>query len=119
MASANGTTNPTCQPAASGRRERGWVQDGTSQLYDVLIAWVEKGVAPEPDRYLHRRDDDLPVAKSRPICAYPKKGKPMSAATSTLLQVTCALEDQAAVVRTTTTNWVRPSQHDNAGSRAI
>ncbi len=45
--------------------------DGTSQLYDVLTAWVEKGVAPS-------RIDIATVStpvKSRPICAYPKKAK--------------------------------------------
>ncbi len=62
---ANGTTNPTANPPLPA----GVGPSGTTQLYDVLTAWVEKGIAPT------RIDIFSQVAptKSRPICAYPKK----------------------------------------------
>jgi hypothetical protein len=65
----NGTTNPNANPPLPGIAGGDGVADGTSQLYDVLTAWVEKGIAPS------RIDISTPAAptKSRPICAYPKK----------------------------------------------
>jgi Tannase and feruloyl esterase len=64
----NGTTNPNANPPLPSSAGQDGVADGTSQLYDVLTAWVEKGVAPS------RIDIATPdKTKSRPICAYPKK----------------------------------------------
>ena len=62
---ANGTTNPNANPPLPA----GVGPSGTTQLYDVLTAWVERGVAPT------RIDISSQAAptKSRPICVYPKK----------------------------------------------
>ena len=66
----NGTTNPNANPPLPGIAGGDGVGDGTSQLYDALTAWVERGKAPERI--------DISTAdgtKSRPICAYPEKAK--------------------------------------------
>jgi feruloyl esterase len=65
----NGTPNPTANPplpASVG-------PSGTTQLYDVLTDWVEKGIAPTRIDISSAVTPAFPVAKSRPICAYPKK----------------------------------------------
>jgi feruloyl esterase len=67
---SNGTTNPAANPPLPGSAGADGVADGTSQLYDALTAWVERGVAPSRI--------DISTAdgtKSRPICAYPEKAK--------------------------------------------
>ncbi|MNK95288.1 Tannase and feruloyl esterase [compost metagenome] len=69
----NGTTNPDAHPPVPDRR----------QLYAALQAWVEKGVA--PDVLAAQTLPSSPVAKSLPLCAYPKKitfasGDPLVAA---------------------------------------
>lgn len=66
----NGTTNPNANPPLPGIAGGDGVADGTSQLYDALTAWVERGKAPE------RIDISTPDrTKSRPICAYPEKAE--------------------------------------------
>lgn len=70
---SNGTTNPSANPPLPGGAGADGVADGTSQLYDALTAWVERGVAPS------RIDiSTADKAKSRPICAYPEKAKHVS-----------------------------------------
>ncbi len=66
---ANGTTNPNANPPLPG----GVGPSGTTQLYDVLTHWVEKGIAPTRIDISSPVTPAFPVAKSRPICAYPKK----------------------------------------------
>jgi feruloyl esterase len=82
----NGTTNPNANPPLPGIAGGDGVQDGTSQLYDVLTAWVEKGVAPS------RIDITTPAApfKSRPICAYPKKATYVSGDVNAASSYVCA-----------------------------
>ena len=57
---SNGTPNPNANPPLPGSADADGIADGTSQLYDVLTAWVENGMAPHADRYLLGGDDDLP-----------------------------------------------------------
>lgn len=69
----NGTSNPTANNPTML----------PSQLYSNLTDWVEKGIAPNAVTLTSL--SSTPVAKSRPICAYPKKamfisGDPQSAA---------------------------------------
>ncbi|HSU63539.1 MAG TPA: tannase/feruloyl esterase family alpha/beta hydrolase, partial [Burkholderiales bacterium] len=81
----NGTTNPNANPPLPGIAGGDGVADGTSQLYDVLTAWVEKGVAPSRI--------DISTAdgtKSRPICAYPKKGTYVSGPVNAASSYVCA-----------------------------
>jgi feruloyl esterase len=81
----NGTTNPNANPPLPGIAGGDGVADGTSQLYDVLTAWVEKGVAPS------RIDiSTADKTKSRPICAYPKKGTFVSGDVSVASSYVCA-----------------------------
>jgi pimeloyl-ACP methyl ester carboxylesterase len=49
--------------------------DGPSpvDLFETLVNWVEKGVAPETIRASRRRDDG--TALSRPLCAFPNVAK--------------------------------------------
>ena len=70
----NGTPNPNANPPLPGIAGADGVADGTSQLYDVLTGWVEKGIAPRRIDVFSAVTTTFPVAKSRPICAYPKKG---------------------------------------------
>ena len=71
----NGTTNPNANPPLPGAAGADSVADGTSQLYDALTAWVEKGIAPQRIDISSAVTTAFPVAKSRPICAYPKEAK--------------------------------------------
>ena len=81
----NGTTNPNANPPLPGIAGGDGVADGTSQLYDVLTAWVEKGIAPS------RIDiSTFPVVKSRPICAYPKKATYVSGDINLAASYVCA-----------------------------
>jgi feruloyl esterase len=85
---SNGTTNPNANPPLPGGAGQDGVQDGTSQLYDVLTAWVERGVAPS------RIDISTPdKTKSRPICAYPKKAKYVSGDVNVAASYVCAGDD--------------------------
>jgi len=93
MASATAPTNQTANPPLPGVANGDGVQDGTSQLYDVLIAWVENGVAPSRIDISTVATTTFPVVKIQAHLRLPEESKPMSAATSTLLQVTCALEE--------------------------
>ncbi len=72
---SNGTTNPNANPPLPGAAGADAVADGTSQLYDALTAWVEKGIAPQRIDISSAVTTAFPVAKSRPICAYPKEAK--------------------------------------------
>jgi len=66
---SNGTPNPNANPplpASVG-------PSGTVQLYDVLTQWVERGRAPSRIDISSAVTATFPVAKSRPICAYPEK----------------------------------------------
>ena len=67
----NGTTNANANPPLPGSA----AADGTQQLYDVLTAWVENGVAPTRIDISSAVTTAFPVAKSRPICLYPTKAK--------------------------------------------
>ena len=69
----NGSTNVAANPPLPNRL----------QMYAALRDWVEKGVA--PDALPASTPASSPVAKSMPICAYPKKitfvsGDPLKAA---------------------------------------
>lgn len=57
----NGSANPAANPPLPNRLE----------MYAALRDWVEKGVA--PDALPASTQASSPVAKSVPICAYPKK----------------------------------------------
>ncbi|TMH81324.1 MAG: tannase/feruloyl esterase family alpha/beta hydrolase, partial [Betaproteobacteria bacterium] len=61
-------------PTQTRAGRRAGVADGTTQLYDVLTGWVEKGVAPRRIDIFSAVTTTFPVPKSRPICVYPKKG---------------------------------------------
>lgn len=60
-ANANGTSNPAANPPAPSH----------GQVYKLLTAWVEQGTA--PDRVDIQSPSATPVAKSQPICPYPRK----------------------------------------------
>jgi tannase/feruloyl esterase len=82
----NGTTNPNANPPLPGIAGGDGVADGTSQLYDVLTAWVEKGIAPS------RIDiSTVDKTKSRPICAYPKKATYVSGDVNAASSYVCAI----------------------------
>src|SRR5947207_2656409 len=66
------------------------IADGTSQLYDVLTAWVEKGAAPRRIDISSAVTTAFPVAKSRPICAYPKKATYVSGDINLATSYVCA-----------------------------
>ena len=72
---SNGTTNANANPPLPGFAGADGVADGTSQLYDALTAWVERGIAPSRIDISTVATTTFPVVKSRPICAYPKKAK--------------------------------------------
>lgn len=57
----NGTTNPDANPPIPRKR----------QLFDHLVAWVEKGHAPEGIVFASASSG--PSQKSLPLCAYPAK----------------------------------------------
>lgn len=57
----NGTANPAANPPIPA----------PGQLYKVLTDWVEKGIPPES--IVLNSPSAVPVAKSQPVCAYPKK----------------------------------------------
>src|SRR5258708_4174823 len=84
----NGTTNPNANPPLPGVAGGDGIADGTSQLYDVLTAWVEKGSAPS------RIDiSTADKTKSRPICAYPKKATHVSGDVNVASSYVCAIPD--------------------------
>jgi feruloyl esterase len=86
----NGTTNPNANPPLPGIAGGDGIADGTSQLYDVLTAWVEKGVAPRRIDISSAVTTTFPVAKSRPICAYPKKATYVSGDINVATSYVCA-----------------------------
>jgi feruloyl esterase len=87
---SNGTTNPNANPPLPGFAGADGVADGTSQLYDALTAWVEKGVAPSRIDISTVSTPAFPVVKSRPICAYPKKAKYVSGDVNVASSYVCA-----------------------------
>nr|WP_233575904.1 tannase/feruloyl esterase family alpha/beta hydrolase [Noviherbaspirillum saxi] len=58
---ANGSSNATANPPLLAK----------GQIYSLLTNWVEKGVAPDTFQVTSRSSS--PVAKSLPLCVYPKK----------------------------------------------
>jgi len=64
----NGTTNPNANPPLPAN-----AASGMTQLYGVLTDWVERGIAPTRIDISSAVTATFPVAKSRPICLYPKK----------------------------------------------
>ena len=87
---SNGTTNPNANPPLPGFAGADGVADGTSQLYDALTAWVEKGVAPSRIDISTVATTAFPVVKSRPICAYPKKATYVSGDVNVASSYVCA-----------------------------
>jgi len=87
---SNGTPNPNANPPLPGGAGADGVADGTSQLYDVLTAWVEKGIAPRRIDISSAVTTAFPVAKSRPICAYPKKATYVSGDINVASSYVCA-----------------------------
>jgi feruloyl esterase len=87
---SNGTTNPTANPPLPGFAGADGVADGTSQLYDALTAWVERGIAPSRIDISTVATTTFPVVKSRPICAYPKKAKWVSGDVNVASSYVCA-----------------------------
>jgi len=87
---SNGTTNPAANPPLPGSAGADGVADGTSQLYDALIAWVEKGKAPERIDISTAVTTTFPVAKSRPICVYPEKATYVSGDVNVASSYVCA-----------------------------
>jgi feruloyl esterase len=86
----NGTTNPNANPPLPGIAGGDGVADGTSQLYDVLTAWVEKGKAPSRIDISTVATTTFPVVKSRPICLYPKKATYVSGDVNVASSYVCA-----------------------------
>jgi len=86
----NGTTNPNANPPLPGIAGQDGVNDGTSQLYDVLTAWVERGKAPKRIDISTASTTGFPVVKSRPICAYPKKATYVSGDVNVASSYVCA-----------------------------
>jgi len=59
--SPNGTSNPDASPPIFTR----------TQLYDMLVAWVEQGVAPE--RVVLETPPGATTKRSYPVCPYPQQ----------------------------------------------
>jgi hypothetical protein len=59
----NGTSNLNANPPVPTPLK--------GETYRLLTNWVEKGIA--PGNIVLTSASDIPVAKSLPICAYPKK----------------------------------------------
>jgi hypothetical protein len=87
---SNGTTNPAANPPLPGAANADGVADGTSQLYDALTKWVERGIAPSRIDISTAATATFPVVKSRPICAYPKKAKYVGGDVNVASSYTCA-----------------------------
>jgi feruloyl esterase len=85
----NGTANPNANPPLPGIAGT----DGTTQLYDVLTDWVEKGIAPRRIDISSAVTPAFPVAKSRPICAYPKKAMYVGGDINAASSYVCADKD--------------------------
>jgi hypothetical protein len=74
----NGTANPIANNPAPA----------PSQLYTVLTAWVEQGTV--PDSIVLNSPTTTPVAKSQPICAFPKKATYTSGDPNVAASYTCS-----------------------------
>jgi len=83
---SNGTANPSANPPLPGVAG----PSGTTQLYNVLTDWVEKGIAPRRIDISSAVTTTFPVAKSRPICAYPKKATFVGVDINTASSYVCA-----------------------------
>lgn len=59
--SPQGTSNPNANPPTVG----------SDQFYEILVNWVEKGIA--PNRIEIVSQGDSPVKRTAPICPYPQK----------------------------------------------
>ena len=59
--SPNGTSNPDASPPIFTR----------TQLYDMLVDWVEKGIPPQ--RIVLETPEGAPSKRSYPVCPYPQK----------------------------------------------
>jgi hypothetical protein len=75
----NGTSNPNANPPVPG----------PGQLFNILVAWVEKGIAP-PERIDVRSRKAVPTAKSQPICRYPKRAAYASGDVNVASSYTCS-----------------------------
>jgi len=69
------------------------LQDGTSQLYDVLIAWVEKGVAPSRIDISTVADDDLSRRQIQAHLRLPEESNLCQRRHQPCCKFTCALEE--------------------------
>jgi feruloyl esterase len=58
------------------------------QLYQVLTDWVENGNA--PDKIVLNSPSSTPVARSQPVCAYPKKATFTSGDPNVAASYTCS-----------------------------
>jgi feruloyl esterase len=85
----NGTSNPKANPPLPGVAGA----DGTTQLYGVLTDWVEKGIAPKRIDISSAVTADFPVAKSRPLCAYPKKATYVGGDINVASSYVCAVKE--------------------------
>jgi Tannase and feruloyl esterase len=81
----NGTSNPTANPPLPGDATA-----GPSQLYGVLTDWVEKGIVPTRIEIASPVTATNPVAKTRPICAYPLKATYTSGDPNVTASYTCS-----------------------------
>jgi hypothetical protein len=81
----NGTTNPNANPPLPAN-----AASGMTQLYSVLTDWVERGKAPTRIDIYSAVTPTFPVAKSRPICLYPKKATYVSGDINAASSYVCA-----------------------------
>jgi hypothetical protein len=76
---SNGTANPSANPP----------YPAPNQLYSLLAAWVETGVAPG-EAVVMNSASPTPVAKSLPMCTYPKKAAYVSGDPNVATSYTCS-----------------------------
>jgi feruloyl esterase len=87
--SPNGTSNPAAHPPVFG----------PSQFYDLLVNWVENGVAPG-DPIIHSPPGS-PTPISQPACAYPSKATFVSGDPPVASSYKCAKALKTAEIRPT------------------
>lgn len=83
---SNGTSNPTANPPLPAAA----TATSSQQLYTVLTDWVERGIAPTRIDISSAVTATAPVAKSRPICAYPLKATFTSGDPNVTASYTCS-----------------------------
>jgi hypothetical protein len=76
---SNGTANPAANPP----------YPAPNQIYSLLTAWVETGVAPG-EAVVMNSASPTPVAKSLPMCTYPKKAGYVSGDPKVATSYTCS-----------------------------